>query len=161
MIPNRLQFIAVWIGGLAAVVAVAATPPGVTQVSDPVGAGTASGGALSGTRRGTDTKAVEAILAVMAPRPDSADAVQPETEALLADSFPSDDVARPLVAAIVEERGVFSVYLKDGGELVALRVGDTWQDWLISEIRPDGVFFESEGLPFDFRVFVSLEEPTQ
>jgi hypothetical protein len=158
MIINRLQFLALWLGGLAIVAAIAIQTPSAPPASAAASGRVSPGPAGPAAQGGADSAAVATILSVLAP---DAAAADPAAGELTLESLPEGDFSRPVVAAIVEERGVFSVYLRDTENVSALRVGDTWQEWRISEIRPDGVYFESEDLPFDFRVFVNVEEAAQ
>lgn len=165
MTVNRFQLIVAWLGALA-LIALFALRTASTDGAENGERGPATSDTLfQKTETQADSAAVKTILAILAPAEPSTDladqsAGEGDGNERAFSNLPDGDFSRPSVAAIVEERGVFTVYLRDADGVVVLGAGETWHEWRITEIRPDRVYFESEDQPFQFRVFAGIEDPS-
>lgn len=157
---NRLQFLTVWLAGLTVIVVVALRTPSAAGAGAGPRALISADAASETADVSADRQAAAYILSILAPEPPP---VEPADEGaggeLAFSNLPDGDFSRPSVAAIVEERGVFTVYLRDVDGIMVMEEGESWREWRITEVRSDRVYFESEENPFQFRVFAGIEAP--
>lgn len=161
MTLNRLQFFAAWMLGLMIILAFALQTPTAASTGEAARALRSPDPLFESVDASADSQAVQSILSTLAPEPPASDpAALGEAGELSISSLPEGDFSRLSVAAIVEERGVYSVYLRDADGVVKMHQGEVWHEWRITEIHPDRVYFESEENPFQFRVFAGIEGPS-
>lgn len=160
MTLNRLQFLAAWLAGLAVIFVVALRTPSTASAAAGTRAPVFADALFETADAGADSQAAASILSILAPEaPAGEPADQGAGGELAFSNLPDGEFSRPSVAAIVEERGVFTVYLRDVDGVIRMGEGEVWREWRITEVRPDRVYFESEENPFQFRVFTGIEGP--
>jgi len=160
MTLNRLQFLAAWLAGLAVILGIALRTPSAGSAAANARAPVSADALFKAADAGADSQAAASILSILAPEPPPGESADQGAEGETAFSnLPDGDFSRPSVAAIVEERGVFTVYLRDADGVIRMGEGEIWREWRITEVRPDRVYFESEENPFQFRVFAGIEGP--